>query len=140
MINRTPDGRESVRPKDERSIGELFTELLDETRTLLRHELRLARAETTQSLSNMARGAAQMGVGGVVAHAGFLALVAAAILLAAEVLPAWLSALLVGLVLIVVGYLILRGGQAQLQRESVVPDKTIETLKEDREWLRDQTS
>lgn len=139
MIDRTPDGQESVRPKDERSLGDLFTELLDETRTLLRQELKLAKAETSRTISNMTSGATQIGIGGVVAHAGFLAIVAAVILLLAELIPAWLSALIVGLVLALVGYLVIRSGQSELERQSVVPEQTVETLKEDREWLRDQT-
>jgi len=55
------------------------------------------------------------------------------------VIPLWLSALVVGLVIAALGLFLVVKGANTLRREDPAPQETIETLKEDREWLRDQT-
>ena len=54
-------------------------------------------------------------------------------------MPLWASALLVGVVVAVVGYLLVRRGLEALKREDFTPRETIETLKEDQQWAKDQT-
>jgi hypothetical protein len=51
----------------------------------------------------------------------------------------WLSALLVGLVVVAVGYFLIKKGLDALKREDLAPRQTIETLKEDGQWIKDQT-
>ncbi len=72
------------------------------------------------------------------AYAGLLAVLAGVIVLVGQVIPMWRSALLVGLVVAGVGYFLVRRGLEALKREDLAPRQTIETLKEDQQWAKDQ--
>jgi uncharacterized membrane protein SpoIIM required for sporulation len=125
--------------RDERSLGELFADLARETSNLVRQEVRLARTEMTEKVTQVGRDGGTIGMGGAIAYAGFLAIVAALILGLGQFLPLWLSALIVGLVVGGIGYAVLQSGLSALKRANLTPHETIETLKEDAEWAKDQT-
>jgi hypothetical protein len=127
-------------PRDDRSLGELFSELAQETSTLVRQEVNLAKTEMSQKASRAGRHAGIIAAGGALAYAGLLAILAAVIVLLDNVMPLWLSALLVGLVVAVVGYLLIRRALDALKKENFAPRETIETLKEDQQWAKDQTT
>jgi len=125
--------------KDERSLGELFAELAQDTSTLVRKEVQLAKTEMSQKASRVGKDVGFLAAGGAVAYAGLLAVLAGVIVLLGQVIPMWLSALLVGLVVAGVGYFLVRRGLDALKREDLAPRQTIETLKEDQQWAKDQT-
>jgi hypothetical protein len=124
----------------EPSLGELFSELSQEASTLIRQEVQLAKTEITHKATKAGREVAFMAAGGFIAYAGFLALIAAAILGVGEFLPLWLSALLIGVIVAGVGYLLLQKGLSGLKEINPAPRRTIETLKEDKEWLKQQVT
>jgi len=128
-------------PRRERSLGELFGDLTSQLGQLVHKEVELARTEITANAIRTGRNASLIGAGGVVVHAGFLALVIAAIALLVSVfaLDPWVSALIVALLLFGVGGLLIQRGRSQLEASSLAPTRTIETLKEDAEWAKDQT-
>ena len=128
-----------MQDKDDRSIGELVAELSRETVTLVRQEIQLAQAEMTQKASRVGKNVGFLVVGGVVAYTGALALIAAAIIILGKVIPLWLSAAIIGFVIVVVGLILVIKGANTLRRESPAPQETVETLKEDSEWLKNQT-
>ncbi len=125
--------------RDDRSIGELFAELAQETATLVRQEVQLAKEEMSQKASRVGKDVGFLAAGGAVAYAGLLAIIAGVIFLLDLVIPLWLSALLVGIVVAVVGYFLVRKGLDALKQEDLAPQETINTLKEDKEWAKDQT-
>ncbi len=125
--------------RDDRSLGELFSELAQETSTLVRQEVNLAKTEMSDKVSRAGKQVGVLAAGGALAYAGFLAILAGIIALLNDVMPLWLSALLVGLVVAVVGYVLVRRGLEALKREDFTPRETIETLKEDQRWAKDQT-
>jgi len=127
-------------PKEERSLGELFGELSRETGELIRNEVALARVEVSQKVSRMGRDIGSLAVGGAIAYAGFLAILAAIILGLAEFIEAWIAALIVGLVVAGIGYFLVQRGLNNLKRQDIAPTQTIETLKEDTEWAKQQMS
>jgi hypothetical protein len=127
-----------MQEKDERSIGELFSELSRETTALFRHEVQLAKAEMSQKASRVGKNVGFLVVGGVVAYTGVLALVAAVIILLGQVIPYWLSAGIIGLVIALVGLFLVVKGANTLRQEDPVPQETVETLKEDSQWLKNQ--
>jgi len=129
-------GRDS---KDERSLGELFSELARDTSTLVSQELTLAKTEMSQKASRVGKDVGFLAAGGAVAYAGLLAVLAGVIVLLGQVIPMWLSAILIGLVVAGVGYFLVRKGLDALKREDLAPRQTIETLKEDQQWAKDQT-
>lgn len=125
--------------KDERSIGDLFAELATETSTLVRQEVQLAKTELTQKVTSAGKDAGMIGAGGALAYAGLLALIAAVIIGLGQLIPMWLSALIVGLVVVGIGYMLIQSGLKALKSIDPAPRETIETLKEDKEWVKEQT-
>jgi hypothetical protein len=75
---------------------------------------------------------------GALAYAGFLAIVAAGILRLGFVLLLWLSALVVGVVVAGIGGVLIQKGRTALKHADLAPQQTIETLTEDRQWMKDQ--
>lgn len=124
--------------RDERSLGELFGDLSRETTTLVRQEIALAKTEMTEKATRAGKEIGFLAAGGAIAYAGFLALVAAVILLLAQVVPWWLSALIVGLVVAAVGYFLVQKGLTALKNLDLTPKTTLETLREDRDWAKEQ--
>src|ERR687894_566887 len=96
--------------KEDRSLGELFAELARETSTLVRQEVELAKTEMSQKASEVGKDAGLLGAGGAVAYAGFLAIMAALIIGLGQLIPLWLSALVVGLVVGGIGYALMQKG------------------------------
>lgn len=124
----------ATRP-DERSLGELFAELSRETGLLIRKEVELASTEMTTKAKVAGGHAAMMAAGGALAHAGLLVLLAALVIGLAQLgVEPWLSAAIVAIVTIVVGYVLLNKGLTNLRRTSVAPTQTIETIKETTSW------
>lgn len=120
------------RPGEERSIGELFGELTREVTTLVREEVALAKAEVGAKARRAGKDVGMMAAGGAVAYAGFLALLAAVIIiLDALGMPLWLSALLVGVVVTAGGGFLAWKGYDALKREDLAPRETVEALTED---------
>jgi hypothetical protein len=126
--------------KDERSIGDLFSELANETGTLVRQEVALAQAEMTKKLVDTGKKAAWIGVGGALGYAGVLAVTAALIALLSYVMPVWLSALIIGAVLSAAAYFTITSALEELSGADLAPTETVETLKEDAQWLKKQMS
>jgi hypothetical protein len=125
---------------DPRSLGELFADLTRDTRTLIQQEIHLAKTELAHNASRMAGSVTLIVAGGLIAYGGLLALVAAVVLgLMAIGLVAWAAALLGGIVIVGVGYALLRAGLAAFRPQDLTPRQTIETLKEDARWLKTHT-
>jgi xanthine/uracil permease len=129
----------------EPSIGTLLKDLSDETRTLLRQEVELAKAEISEKVSVMGRNVAYIAIGGLVALVGLLPIVAAACIgmivlldnFMNDSIAAWLGPLIVGVVLGLIGYALIQKALSTLKRESFVPRKTMNSLRENTEWLKD---
>jgi hypothetical protein len=126
------------RTQNDRSLGELFGELSRQTGELVRQEVALARTELGQKAAQVGKDVGFLAVGGAIAYAGLLAIIAAIIILLANVIPWWLSALLVGIVVALIGYFLVQRGLDALKKESMAPKQTIETIKEDTEWAKQQ--
>jgi hypothetical protein len=126
--------------KDERSLGELFSDLARETSTLVRQEVELAKTEMTHKATEVGKDIGFLVAGGAVAYAGFLALIAAvAIGLGQLGMPWWLATLLVGLLVGGVGAFLVFKGLNALKQQSLTPERTMATIKEDVEWAKAQT-
>ena len=125
--------------RDERSLGELFAELSRELTVLVRQEAELAKTEISQKASKVGKNVGFLAVGGAVAYAGFLALIAAVIIALGQLgVPWWLSALIVGLVVAGIGGFLVQKGLSALKQVDPAPRQTIDTLKEDAAWAKRQ--
>jgi putative copper export protein len=125
--------------QQERSIAELFGQLTQDMTLLVRQEVQLARSELSEKFSRLATNLVSVATGGLVAYMGAWALVAALILALhqlADISP-WVSALIVGVLLAVAGYAMLKRGLAELKRVDLAPRRTVENLKDDVRAIKD---
>jgi uncharacterized membrane protein YqjE len=123
----------------DRSLGELFKRLSEQTATLVRQEVELAKAEMQQKGKRAGLGAGLIGGGGLLGLGAFGALTATVILALAIWLDAWLACLVVTVVYAVGAAVLALSGKRRLQEAAPpVPEQTIETLKEDVQWARNQ--
>jgi uncharacterized membrane protein YqjE len=124
---------------NEPSLGDLFGDLARDMGTLVGQEITLARTELTEKASRAGKDIAMLAVGGLVAYAGLLAIVAAVIVLIADRgVPLWASALIVGAIVAVVGYLLVQKGISALRQQDLTPHQTIQSIKEDTQWAKEQ--
>jgi uncharacterized membrane protein YqjE len=128
--------QQQVMVKEEKSLGDLFSELASETSILIRQEVTLAKTEVTAKAALIGKDVGFLALGGAAAYIALLAVVASVILLLAQVIPAWLSALIVGVVIGGGAYFLITSALTRLSETSPLPERTIETLKEDAEWLK----
>jgi uncharacterized membrane protein YqjE len=123
----------------DRSTGDLVKQLSEQTSTLVRQEVELAKLELTEKGKQAGVGAGILGGAGLVAMLGIAALTAALIAGLAEAMDVWGAALIVGVVYIAVaGMLVLLGRDRVRRGMPPKPEETIETVKEDVEWARNQ--
>lgn len=120
---------------DDRSLGDLFAELSRETSLLVRKEVELATTEMSSKLKIAGTQSGIVAAGGALVHAGLLVLLAAIVLGLAELgVAAWLSALIVAIAVMAVGYVLANGALTRLRRTSYTPTQTMESLKETTSW------
>ena len=125
----------------ERPVGELLKQLANETTTLVKQELELAKAEMREKAGKAGPGVGMWGAAGVTGLLALGSLTAFLILALDGAMPNWLAALIVGLVYAAIaGFLYLRGKQKVEEAGSPVPEQTIETLKEDVQWAKHPTT
>ena len=125
----------------ERPVGELLKQLANETTTLVRQELELAKAEMREKAGKAGPGFGMWGAAGGMALLALGSLTAFLILALDGAMPNWLAALIVGLVYAAIaGFLYLRGKQKVHEAGSPVPEQTVETLKEDVQWAKHPTT
>lgn len=122
----------------ERSIGELFGDLASETSTLLRQEVKLATVEITQKASYAGKQTSFVAVGACVGMLAMQAMLAAAIVGLAMVMPIWAAALVVGAVLAVVAAVIAMKGIAALTKMRVAPEQTLLSVEDNQSWMKKQ--
>lgn len=133
-------------PTEQRSLTELVRELRDESITLVRQEVALAKTEMGEKATRLSRNAFMLILGGAVAHLGIifllLAIVAGLERLFAEADMAlqgeWLSPLIVGAVVGVVGVTLAMTAKQKLTNMSIVPKKTVQTLQDDKQWIKEK--
>lgn len=129
-----------ARQRDDRSLGELFSELSNETTTLVREEINLAKAELTEKATEVGKDVGFLAVGGAVLYAGLLAFIAACIIALNLIVHLWwLSAAIIAIVVVGIGYFLVRRGLDALRQTSLAPTRTIDTLKGDAAMLKEQT-
>jgi tetrahydromethanopterin S-methyltransferase subunit C len=135
--------RAETPPPDPRnaSTGELVGSLSEQIGTLVRDEVRLAQAEITQKAKRLGVGAGLFGGAGLVAVLGLNALITAAILGLADVLPGWLAAIITAVVLFAVaGVLALIGRKDVQQAAPPLPTETIASVQTDVATVKERIS
>lgn len=123
--------------ESDRSVSELMRELSEQTSTLVRRELELAKLEMTEKGKRAGIGAGMFGGAGLVGLYAVGALTACLILALATAVDAWLAALIVAvLYAAVAGALTLSGRSKVAQATPPVPEQATESVKEDVQWTK----
>ncbi len=124
----------------ERSVPELLKQLSQETSTLVKQELDLAKAEMTQKGKQAGLGAGFVGGGALFGLGAFGAFTAFLIAILGTFMATWLAALIVTVVYgAIAAFLALRGKKELQEAGPPAPEQTVDTLKEDVEWAKTQT-
>ena len=136
--------------KEERSLGDLFSELATETSTLVRQEVALAQVELTQKAATVGKQVGFLVVGGAVGYAAVLVILAAVVIGLTQLISsisgwtlitsAWISSAIVGAIVAGVAYMLVTNALAKLKNTDLAPRRTIESVKEDAQWIKDQVS
>jgi len=127
-------------PPPEKSLGELFADLAKGSSTLGRQEVALAKAEVTKKAKNVGAHAGKIAIGGALAFAGLIVFLAAVTLILVQVfgMAAWAASLLVALITLGVGGFMAMNGLNAIKEADLTPHETIDTLKEDVQWTKEQ--
>ena len=121
------------------SAGALLKQFSEDATTLIRKEVELAKTELTEKGKQAGKGIGMFGGAGVFGLGAFGALTAFLILVLAEAMDAWLAALIVTAVYgAIAAVLALQGKHKVEQAAPPQPEQTVETLKEDVEWVKRQ--
>ena len=125
----------------QRSVGTLLRDLAEGSAALVRQEVRLARLEFSKVLAAVGKGTAAVATGGVLALLGALCFFTGIVLLAGDQWLRdryWLAALIVTIIAGAVAAWFAKRGLALLSPKQLAPTETVATLKEDKEWLKQQ--
>lgn len=128
-----------TQPPGETSIGELIGNISADLSQLFRQEVELAKVELKQEATKAGKAAGMLGVAG---FAGYLAIVllsfAAVFGLANVIDPGW-AALIVAVVWAIIGAVLYSAGRKRLKTVDPMPRRTVDTIKEDAQWLKNPT-
>jgi hypothetical protein len=122
---------------EERPLGELLSEVTSQLQALMRKEIELAKVETKEQIDRGVKGAAAFGAAGVVGLLAAILLSFAAAWGLAAVMPTGLAFLIVAVVFGAVAGVLALQGKKKLATFSPVPERTVETVKEDVQTAKD---
>ena len=126
--------------KEERSLGDLLSDLAGETGSLVRQEVALAQTEMIQKATDIGKNVGFLMIGGAVAFVAVLVFITAVIIGLANFIPLWLATVIVGVTVSIVAFLLISSALKSLKNTDLKPRQTVETLQEDAKWLKNQVS
>lgn len=130
-VDRPPNGRGE-------SLGDTLTGIIQDLQNIIRGEVQLAKTEIKEDAGKLGGALGMIGAAAFLALVGFIFLMLGVTYLLNKSLEMWISAGIVGLALLIIGAILGVIGKNQIQEANMVPDKTIESLKEDKEWASRQ--
>ncbi len=132
------NGFATHRTSDRITLMDMFSRLGEESRTLMLLELKLAKAEIVEKINVIQRAVISMAAGSLILYAGFLTLIACACAALSLIWPVWLSTLVVGIVVCVIGGVMLGVGKSRMSSENLELRHTSQTLREEKQWVKSQ--
>jgi hypothetical protein len=127
---------DAAEPSADQPLAHLVARMSADLSTLFRKEIELAKIEIKEDMKQTARAGGMYGAAG---FAGYMALVLVSLALAFLldlIMPTWIGFLIVGVAYGAAGYVLFRRGQERFKAINPLPEQTIETIKEDVEWVR----
>ena len=129
---------ERSKSTDDASLGQLLSRMTSDVSELFRKEVQLAKTEIKEDISGMAKAVGMFGGTGVAAIFGVLMLSFAAAWGLAALIPTGLAFLVVGLVYLIVAAILFFSAKAKIKAIKPGPEQTVETVKEDVQWAKQQ--
>lgn len=129
----------STGSSDPRSIGDIASSILENAQEIFRDEIRLAKVELREDLMRAARAAAMLVAGAVLGLFAFGMLLFTATWALDRILPLWAAAGIVATVVALCAVILITVGRSRISEVNPKPEKTVETMKENVQWLRQQT-
>lgn len=123
---------------EQRGLGDLFHDLSDETKRLIRQEVELAKTEMTEKVTVAAKNASMIGIGALIAYTGVQILLAALIIGLGHAMGFGFAALVVGIVVLAAGGVLAWTGINHLKNTSLAPKETATQIQETKQWLTRQ--
>jgi hypothetical protein len=125
---------------DDRSLKDLLGDLTGNITTLFRKEIQLARAETSEKISQVGYALGSIAAGGILALAALIVLLQALVIaITAAGVPAGWSALIVGAVVAAIAYGLIHKGTSDLRASNLAPSRTMDSIKRDAHVVKEQT-
>lgn len=124
---------------EQRSLGSLVSELGTEMSTLFRDEVELIKTEGTQKLTQAKSGITAIAIGSVLALAGLIVLLFAAVYGLAEFMHIGWAALIVAVVTLVIGGLVAMSGMKRLKPDNLMPERSMESLRENSDFAKEKS-
>jgi amino acid transporter len=122
----------------ENSFASLLRDLIAEIGQLFRQELRLARAEAGEKVAQAQHGIVAIVVGLLLASSALLILLQAVVLALSQVVPAWAASVIVGVVVALIAFILIRGGQGSLKLTNLAPTRTLDAMRRDRDMVMEK--
>jgi uncharacterized membrane protein YqjE len=122
----------------QRSFVDVLQDIVGNVQQIIRSEFRLARAELREKANRAAKPATTLAAGAILGFYGLGFLLLAIIYALSIALAMWLAALIVSALLIIISAILVVSGRNKLKQIQPVPEKTVETLKENVQWAKDQ--
>ncbi len=122
------------------SVGEMLGNISGDLSQLFRQEVELAKVELKQEASKAGKAAGFLGVAGFAGYLAVVLLSFALVFALANVMDAGWAALIVAVLWAIVGAVLYSSGRKKLKTVDPVPHRTVDTLKEDAQWLKNPTS
>ena len=123
----------------ETSVGELIGNISNDLSTLFRQEVELAKAELKQEASKAGKAAGMLGAAGYAGHLTAVLLSFALVFALGNVMDLGWAALIVGAIWGIAAAVLFVNGRKKLKTVDPVPHRTVDTLKEDAQWLKNPT-
>jgi uncharacterized membrane protein YqjE len=129
-----------ITTRGERSTGEIMQDVVRDVGEVVRGEVRLAKAELSEKAAKAGKAAGMFGGAALCGIMAFASLVLAGIAALALAMPLWLAALLMGVFLVCIAAAAYAGGRAKMKDIDPVPERTVQTVKDDIEWAKHRTT
>ena len=124
---------------DSRSIPELISGVVTNLQNIVRSEIQLAKTEMREEAVTAGKGAGMLLAGALIAFYALGLFLLAAVYALGSTMSDWLAALIVGLVVAAVAGALIMIGKSRLEDFNPKPEQTIDSVKEDIEWVKQQT-
>lgn len=122
----------------DKSIGQLLGDLSRDTSSLIRNEVELAKTEMGEKVNQVGMALVSLVAGFLIGFAALIILLDAVVYGLSQHMPLWVAAVIVGVVVAIVGFLLVKKGQTDLKASNLAPRRTMESIRRDGQFVKEQ--